>query len=289
MGLLLGPVLAGIFMFELERTILPTLREHMSPWKRYVDDTISYIKEESIEHVLSKLNGYHDNIEFTHEIQNDGKLPFLDVLVIRKDCEVETTVYRKSTNNNIYLHWELFSPTTWKRGTLQTLFSRAFKVCSNNQHLQNEIKHLKKVFRDINGYPNWIIEQTIDKVKNQNKMTWSTQVTTNAEETEHLLMLPYKGKVGKTTLKSLPNTLKSVIPANNTCKIIYTGTNLAPLFYIKDKISKEHKHDLIYKVQCPNLNCDETYIGEIGWKFSESIIDHSGRDDKSHLYEHAEM
>ena len=24
----------------------------MSPWKRYVDDTISYIKEESIEHVL---------------------------------------------------------------------------------------------------------------------------------------------------------------------------------------------------------------------------------------------
>ena len=34
MGLLLGSVLAGIFMVELERTILPTLREHMSPWKK---------------------------------------------------------------------------------------------------------------------------------------------------------------------------------------------------------------------------------------------------------------
>ena len=77
-------LLAGIFKVELERTILPTLKEHMSPWKRYVDDTISYIKEESIEHVLSKLNGYHDNIELTYEIENDGKLPFLDVLVIRK-------------------------------------------------------------------------------------------------------------------------------------------------------------------------------------------------------------
>ena len=53
---------------------------------------ISYIKEESVEHVLSKLNGYHDNIEFKYEIENDGKLPFLDVLVIRKDCKVETTV-----------------------------------------------------------------------------------------------------------------------------------------------------------------------------------------------------
>ena len=53
MGSPLGPVLAGIFVVELERTIWPALREHMSPWKRYVDDTISYIKEEPVEHVLS--------------------------------------------------------------------------------------------------------------------------------------------------------------------------------------------------------------------------------------------
>ena len=83
-------------------------------------------------------------------------------------------------------------------------------MCSNEQHLQNEIKHLKKVFRDINGYSNWIIKQTIEKVKNQNEMTRSNQVTTNTEENEHLLMLPYEGKVGETTLKSLRNTLKSV-------------------------------------------------------------------------------
>ena len=112
----------------------------MCPWKRYVDDTISYIKEESTERVLSKLNGYHDNIE---------------------------------------------------------------------------------------------------------------------------------GKVGETTVKSLRNTLKSVKPANNTCKIIYTGTKLAPKFNIKDKINKEHKHDLIFKAQCHHLNCDETYRGEIGRGFSE--------------------
>ena len=107
--------------------------------------------------------------------------------------------------------------------------------------MRNEIKHLKKVVNDINGHPNWIIEQTIEKVKNQNEMTRSTQVTTNTEENEHLLMLPYKGKVGETTLKSSQNTLKSVISVNNTCKIIYTGTKLASKFNIKDKISKEHK------------------------------------------------
>ena len=75
------------------------------------------------------------------------------------------------------------------------------------------------MFSDINGYPNWVIEQTIEKVKNQNEMTQPTQVVTNTEENERLLMLPYKGKVGETTLKSLRNTLKTVITANNTCKL----------------------------------------------------------------------
>ena len=160
-----------LVMVELERTILPTLGELVSPWKRYVDNTISYIKEASIEYVLCKLNGYRNNIEFTYEIENDGMLPFLDVLVLRKDYAVETTVYRKSTNNDIYLHWQSFSATTWKRGALQTLVSRAFRMYSNDQHLENEIKHLKKVFRDINGHPNLVIEQTIEKVKNQNEAT----------------------------------------------------------------------------------------------------------------------
>ena len=63
---------------------------------------------------------------------------------------------------------------------------------------------------------------------------------------------------------------------------------LASKFNIKDEISKKHKHDLIYKAQCPDLNCDETYIGEIGRRFSERIIDHSGRDDQPHFYLHAE-
>ena len=91
-------------------------------------------------------------------------------------------------------------------------------------------------------------------VKSQNETTRSTQVTTNTELDVYLLMLPYKGEVGETTLKSLRNTLKSVIPANNTFKIISTGTKLASKFNIKDKISEEHNHDLIYKAQCPDLN-----------------------------------
>ena len=67
MALTLGLVLAVILMMELKRTIFPILRDHMSAWKRLVDDTISYVEEESIKHVLSNSNGYHDNIRFIYE------------------------------------------------------------------------------------------------------------------------------------------------------------------------------------------------------------------------------
>ena len=247
-----------------------------------------YIKQESIEFVLSKINSFHDNIKFTYETEKDGKIPFLDVLIIRKSSEIETTVFRKSTNNDIYLHWQSFSPTTWKRGTLQTLVSRAYDICSNKKHLTNEINHLKKVFNEINGYPKWVIEQIIEKVNNQNEQEGiDLETTTTLEEKQHLLMLPYKGKVGETTMKSLRNSLKKIIPANNTCKIIYKGTKLGSKFNVKDKINKKHKHDLVYKATCPNENCNETYVGEVGRRFAERIIDHHGRDKRSHLLEHA--
>ena len=73
-------------------------------------------------------------------------------------------------------------------------------------------------------------------------------------------MLPYEGKERQTRLKCLPNTLKSFIPANNTCKTIYTETKLASKFNIRDEICKTHKGELIYKAQCHNFNCDRTHI-----------------------------
>ena len=45
-GYPLGPVLSGIFMVELENNLVPTLSKHLMSWKRYVDDTSCFIKED---------------------------------------------------------------------------------------------------------------------------------------------------------------------------------------------------------------------------------------------------
>ena len=85
----------------------------------------------SVEYVLSVLDSFHKNIKFTYEEEQNNTLPFLDVLFIRDGGKLNTTVYRKDAHKDLYLHKNLFTPISWKRGTLKSLISRAYMICSN--------------------------------------------------------------------------------------------------------------------------------------------------------------
>ena len=54
MGSPLRPVLAGIIMVKLENSIFSKLNSQLGFCKRYVDDTLTIVKEGSINHVLQK-------------------------------------------------------------------------------------------------------------------------------------------------------------------------------------------------------------------------------------------
>ena len=49
----LGPVIKQIFMIKLERNVVPKLSLKMNTLKRYVHDTIAYVKTNAIDYVLS--------------------------------------------------------------------------------------------------------------------------------------------------------------------------------------------------------------------------------------------
>ena len=83
MGSPLGPVLAGIFIVNLERTLMPELEKFMKTWKRSVDDTITYIKPDFIMIVIGILNKFHQNHKLTYEVEHNGKISFLDVLLMK--------------------------------------------------------------------------------------------------------------------------------------------------------------------------------------------------------------
>ena len=109
MGSLSGPVLANIFMVELETSVIPNLSNKVKLWKRFVDDTYCLARSEYIENILLALNSFHKNIKFTLEIEKDNTIPFRDILIIRKPGKIETTVYRKKTCTDLYMNWYSFA------------------------------------------------------------------------------------------------------------------------------------------------------------------------------------
>ena len=120
---------SNVFMVHLEETLAPQLQSAMPTWIRYVDDTFTLVKKGKLNDIITALNNFHPNIKFTHELEQDNKIPFLDVL-IRKDenGSTQTSVYRKSTNNSIYIHWNSHAPKEWKVGTLRGMIKRAYMI-----------------------------------------------------------------------------------------------------------------------------------------------------------------
>ena len=76
------------FLIELENSLLPKLTKYITFWKRYVDDTICFVKIDTTEFIISVLNSFDINIQFTFEEENDETIPFLDILVSRKRNDI---------------------------------------------------------------------------------------------------------------------------------------------------------------------------------------------------------
>ena len=85
------------------------LEKSMKSWKIYVDDTFTYVKPGFVRDVFNVLNKFY--IKFTCEEEHNGKISFLDFLLMRSNRKLET-VFGIETNNDVYLHWRSFAPIT---------------------------------------------------------------------------------------------------------------------------------------------------------------------------------
>ena len=81
MGSPISPLVANLFMEEIEVQAISTSTTPPTLWKRFVDDTFTIIKKNR-DRFLQHLNSIHPKIKFTcEEVREDGSMPFLDILV----------------------------------------------------------------------------------------------------------------------------------------------------------------------------------------------------------------
>ena len=81
-------------------------------------------------------------IQSTKEIEENGKIPSLDCLVIRDNHKIRTTVYRKPTHTGRLLDQSSYNSTSHKAATIKTLTRRVQLVCDSPDSLSGETRYL---------------------------------------------------------------------------------------------------------------------------------------------------
>ena len=60
-----------------------------------------FVRNGCQEFVLSRLNIFHNSIQFLYEIEEENEVSFLDILIIRSGKKIKTRMYSKSTSTDI--------------------------------------------------------------------------------------------------------------------------------------------------------------------------------------------
>ena len=98
-----------------------------------------------------------------------------------------------------------------------------------------------------------------------------------------MLVLPNKGEKGEKLIKPLYKHVKKDLLENCLSRHAYKSKILGSFFNIKDQIKLEHNNDLmIYLVKCPEKTYSEDYLGETARRINEGVLEHNGKDKRSH-------
>ena len=241
-------------------------------WLRYVDDTFAILHEYVIENFFNFLNSQNSHIQFTKELETEGRLAFLDVeILLQDDGSINTKVFRKPTHTDQYLHWESAHHLDHKRSVVRTLLNRARSHITEPAAQEEEIGHIKKVLK-ANGYRDWIFETPNQSDKNLRKER-KDQLNTPTPS----IGLPY--------IKGLSEELQRIFK-DHGISVYHKPFNTlrSALVKPKDKQEKKDKCGVVYNV--PSGTCNDFYVGETAPALGKHFEEHSSSDKESVMLEH---
>lgn len=273
MGSPVSPIAANIFMEALEQQAIATAPPECKPklWLRYVDDILEVINKDQVEALTDHINKVDKSgsIKFTYETESDGKLPFLDTHIVKKDDgSLKLQVYRKPTHTDQYLNYTSHHPLHQKLGVIRTLYDRKESIVTD---LEDKIEEEKKIEKALEtcGYPKW----TFDKVKQQRQSSRTKKVEKKDETNKctGMVVLPYVNGVTERISRVLKSyNVATAMKPHNTLR--------SALVHPKDKREDVNKTDALYSLPC--MNCDREYIGETGRKFGTRLNEHRTEVEK---------
>ncbi|XP_058981910.1 uncharacterized protein LOC131805779 [Musca domestica] len=270
MGSPASPIIADVVMEVLLDVSVEKMTTKPRLLSKYVDDIFCIIKKTEIENTLKILNTFDKNIQFTHEVEEDGKLPYLDSIIIRHDNNLKLDWYQKPTASGRLINFFSKHPRRVKINTATNFIHRIFNISDQQFHQNNELK-IRNILTK-NDFP----QKTIDGLIKRVKENTNVKITEGKE-------ISYK------SLTYIPGFSERFCRSNAYNKDKYqlalkTNYSVNNMFSrTKTKTKKEDKSNVVYKIACngdeTNI-CQKVYIGTTKTKLKTRLSGHKS-DQKS--------
>ena len=278
MGYPLGPLLANTFMCSVEEK-LEEKNELASFYKRYVDETLTIMPDLNI--FVDRLNSCHGNLKFTMEIAEQNTISFVGMNITENGNRIETSVYRKSTNTGLLLHYHSHVDKRYKDCLLTTMIHRAHQLSSTPTAFSDECNKLRSTFLNLD-YPINLINSAINKFLHNID---NIDAIKNTRDDNPTIMAPltFKDQQSANSVKRQMQILSANIgvqikPVFQTKKI---GQVLA---LIEKKPPVVSNQCVVQKFECDL--CDADYIGYTTRHLHQLINEHKYSAIRRHLEEH---
>ena len=101
-------------------------------------------------------------LNFTHELNKNNKISFLDVLIdTNNNNNFSTSTYKKpSSNNSCTLNFKSECPFRYKKAIINNLISLAKLISSSKTIFYKEVENIKQALIN-NGFPHYIVDEQI--------------------------------------------------------------------------------------------------------------------------------
>ncbi|XP_055613583.1 uncharacterized protein LOC129760028 [Uranotaenia lowii] len=168
MGSALSPILADIVLNALLDTSIKKLDFPVITLKKYVDDLFLILPHGKIQSTLKIFNEYDVHLQFTVEEEIDGRLPFLDMTVIRNhDNTLDTEWYCKPISSGRMLNFLSFHNMHQKINVAANFIQKVIKLSSNME--KSKQQHIVYDLLKRNNYPPTLISRLFHRIiQNEN-------------------------------------------------------------------------------------------------------------------------
>jgi hypothetical protein len=152
MGAPSSAILCEVFLQYIEEIFITDIliQNKIKGYFRYVDDTLIMYDQTitNINTVLNEFNQIHHNLQYTLELEENGKINFLDHTISRTNQTVAFNIFRKPTFTDTIIPYNSCHPTEHKFASLRYLTNRVNTYQLNHEAKNNEIITIQNILHN---------------------------------------------------------------------------------------------------------------------------------------------